>query len=112
MGDQAGGGIYLRKVIQILREGTECNACPPHTPWAWSHHLGSLCPTLHYSMGSPWEGRWAYWRAVVGVAGPKLLSAAVAASAEAPAAGTEVETRSRRLNLKLPHPLLTSPDPS
>lgn len=49
-------------------------------------------------MGLSWEGREAYWRAVVGAAGPKLLSVAVAGSAEAPGVGTEVEIGSGTLN--------------
>lgn len=49
-------------------------------------------------MGLSWEGRKAYWRAVVGAAGPKLQSVAVAGSAEAPGAGTEVEIESGKLN--------------
>lgn len=64
---------------------------------ASSHNLGLkpsfqlLWPTpppKFIPWGSPWEGRQAYWRAVVEVAGPKLLSVAAAGSAEAPGAGT------------------------
>lgn len=82
----------------------------------------TLTSTLHplhpsppsYSVGALLgQERQACWRAVVGAAGPKLLSVVVAVSAEAPGAGTEVKSRTWKMELECSHPSPSScPHPS